>query len=96
MLTIRELDNKLIEVEGLINNRPCTYQTADLEGKPLTPNHLIHGHRLPMIGNINYDNNGDFDDKDVNKRMHVLRVKFEHVWKRRSIPCWPSKILLHN
>ena len=34
-LTFRELDNMLIEVEGMINNRPLTYQTADLEEESL-------------------------------------------------------------
>ena len=83
-LTFRELENILIEVEGRINNRPLTYQTADLEEEPLTPNHMIHGHRLTMIGDVKHDNDADFDDKNVNKRMQFLRAKLEHVWNRWS------------
>ncbi len=81
-LTFRELENMLIEVEGMINNRPLTYQTADLEEEPLTPNHMIHGHRLSMIGDVKHDNDADFDDRNVNKRMQFLRSKLEHVWSR--------------
>ena len=83
-LTFRELENILIEVEGRINNRPLTYQTADLEEEPLTPNHMIHGHRLTMIGDVKHDNDADFDDKNVNKRMQFLRANLAHVWNRWS------------
>ena len=31
----------MIQVEGLMNNRPLTYQTDELENDSLTPNHLI-------------------------------------------------------
>ena len=79
-LTFRELENMLIKMEGMINNRPLTYQTADLEEEPLTSNHMIHGHRLTMIGDVKHDNDADFDDKNVNKRMQFLRAKLEHVW----------------
>ncbi|XP_065064762.1 uncharacterized protein LOC135690986 [Rhopilema esculentum] len=88
-LTFRELENMLIEVEGMINNRPLTYQTSDLEEEPFTPNHMIHGHRLAMIGNVKHDNDADFDDKNVNKRMKFLRAKLEHVWYR-----WLKEYLL--
>ena len=83
-LTFRELENMLIEVEGMINNRPLTYQTVDLEEEPLTPNHMIHGHRLAMIGDVKHDNDAAFDDKNVNRRMQFLRAKLAHVWKRWS------------
>ncbi|XP_065069032.1 uncharacterized protein LOC135694282 [Rhopilema esculentum] len=88
-LTFRELENILIEVEGMTNNRPLTYQTSDLEEEPLTPNHMIHGHRLAMIGDVKHDNDADFDDKNVNKRMKFLRAKLEHVWNR-----WSKEYLL--
>ena len=73
--TFRELENMLIEVEGMIDNRPLTYQTAHLVEEPLTPNHMIHDHRLAMIGDVKHDNDADFDDKNVNKRMQFLRAK---------------------
>ena len=45
---------------------------------------MIHGHRLTMIGDVKHDNDADFDDKNVNKRMQFLRAKLEHVWNRWS------------
>ena len=49
-LSFREVETLLIQVEGLMNNRPLTYQTDELEDEPLTPNHhMIFGYALPNI-----------------------------------------------
>ena len=39
---------------------------------------------ITMIGDVKHDNDADFDDKNVNKRMQFLRAKLEHVWNRWS------------
>ena len=46
-LRFRELETILIQVEGVLNNRPLTYQGEDLEEEVITPNHLIYGAALP-------------------------------------------------
>eukprot|EP00112_Aurelia_sp_Birch-Aquarium-sp1_P001965 Seg1216.2 transcript_id=Seg1216.2/GoldUCD/mRNA.D3Y31 product="hypothetical protein" protein_id=Seg1216.2/GoldUCD/D3Y31 len=40
-------------------------------------------------GDVKHDNDADFDDKNVNKRMQFLRAKLEHVWNR-----WSKEYLL--
>eukprot|EP00112_Aurelia_sp_Birch-Aquarium-sp1_P003201 Seg1357.1 transcript_id=Seg1357.1/GoldUCD/mRNA.D3Y31 product="hypothetical protein" protein_id=Seg1357.1/GoldUCD/D3Y31 len=45
-LTFQELSRLMLDVEFSLNNRPLTYQGADLEMEPLTPNHLIYGRRM--------------------------------------------------
>ena len=43
-VTDEELMTAFTEAEGLINSRPLTHQSADLEDDiPPTSNHLIHG-----------------------------------------------------
>ena len=50
---------------------------------------MIHGHRLAMKGDVKHDKDADFDDRNVNKRMKLLRAKLEHVWNR-----WSKEYLL--
>ena len=41
-LTFPELQEVLLDIEFLLNNRPLTYQGEGLENETLKPNHLIH------------------------------------------------------
>eukprot|EP00794_Sanderia_malayensis_P016438 gene16438-18073_t len=72
------------QIEGLINNRPLTYQTDELEDTPITPNHMIFGYALPTIA-------GDLseiidDDEDylsmVNKRLKYIATIKANMWRR--------------
>ena len=74
----------LIQVEGLMNNRPLTYQTDELKDEPLTPNHMIFGYALPNIASdITKEVN---DDKEysatVNKRLKSVATVKAHLWRR--------------
>ena len=71
-LRFRELETILIQVEGVLNNRPLTYQGEDLEEKVVTPNHLIYGAALPTIAE--HDSDSD-EEIPLNKRVR-------HLWKR--------------
>lgn len=40
----------VVEVEAILNDRPMTHVSPDLEdAKPLTPAHLLHGHRITSL-----------------------------------------------
>lgn len=45
-LTYDELTTLVIEVEAVVNSRPLTYVSTDDFEQPLTPAHLLTGHRL--------------------------------------------------
>ena len=83
-LSFREVETLLIQVEGLMNNRPLTYQTEELDDDPLTPNHMMLGYALP---NIASDMNTETDDEEdylatVNKRLKYISSEKAHLWKR--------------
>ncbi len=83
-LSFREVETLLIQVEGLMNYRPLTYQTDELEDDPLTPNHMMFGYALP---NIASDKNAEIDDDEdylaaVNKRLKYISSIKAHLWKR--------------
>ena len=74
----------LIQVEGLMNNRPLTYQTDELEDGPSTPNHMIFCYALP---NIASDITKEVDDDEeysatVNKRLKYVATVKAHLWRR--------------
>jgi len=44
------LQTLVIEVEAILNDRPLTHVSSDLEdAEPLTPAHLLHGHRITSL-----------------------------------------------
>eukprot|EP00794_Sanderia_malayensis_P019641 gene19643-21585_t len=83
----RELETMLIMVEGMLNNRPLTYQTEELDLEIITPNHLIFGHALPIIGDHDEDSE---EDVVFTKRMKYLESKKNHIWTR-----WMKEYILN-
>ena len=74
----------MCEVEGIINSRPITHVSSDInEPEPLTPNHLLllRGYdSLPW---------GDFFDGEMyRKRWKLVQVLVDAFWKR-----WTSEYL---
>ena len=85
-LTLDELTTAVTEVEMIVNSRPLTYfSTEDVE-EPVTPSHLIAGHRLMSLPDGPYHT--DMDDivgtshSDLTKRLMHLNNVLEHFWKR--------------
>ena len=83
-LSFREVKTLLMQVNGLMNNSPLTYQTYELEDDPLTSNHMMFGYALP---NIASDINTEIDDDEnylatVNKRLKYISSVKAHLWKR--------------
>ena len=68
-LSLDELNTVIIEVEGIVNNRPLTYIDNEDFNEPITPNHLIIGQRLSTL-----DDQQSVADEDIampnSKRVH--------------------------
>ena len=70
-LRFRELETMLIQVEGVLNNRPLTYQGQDLEEEVITLNHLIYGAALPTTAEHDSDS---LEEIPLNKRVRYLQT----------------------
>ena len=84
-LTFRDLEVILIKAESILNNRPLTYQSEELEKQALTPNHLIYGDKLATMPTVPED---CFSDDIIWKRKLYVEEKLNHVWSR-----WSSEYL---
>jgi hypothetical protein len=78
-VTDEELVTICTGVEGLLNSRPLTYQSADpRDDVPLTPNHFIHGQ---MGGNFAPEN-VDTTQFNPRKRWRKVQELISRVWDR--------------
>ena len=73
------------EVEMILNSRPISYvSTEDIE-KPLTPSHLLVGHRILGLPDSHYyedqDDNTDMSPDHLSRRMKHLNQTLDHFWK---------------
>jgi hypothetical protein len=69
-LTKNQLAVILVEIEGIVNNRPLCVVSDDTEDfLPITPMELVNGRKLEQL-------------PDPNVRNNV--TKFQHLWKRRQ------------
>ena len=48
-ISFKEFEGSLLDIEAILHNRPLTYLEEEFGPETLTPNHLIHGHHIPMI-----------------------------------------------
>ena len=80
-LHYEELNTVLCEIESVINSRPLTYVSDDIDSEPITPSHLLHGR---TITNVNRESkpvvqlNGD----DIRNRLKYLENVMRHYWNR--------------
>ena len=83
-LTYDELYTILVEVECTVNSHPLTYVSTDeLEVEPLTPSHLLCGHRIQSLPQVILDNDGSFNEKEIlTQRMKYINCLLTHFWKR--------------
>ena len=86
-LSYDELSTVLTEVEATLNSRPLTYVSLEDLDEPLTPSHLLVGHRLKNLP----DHSICHDDPEyvpqssapvLSKRMKHLSQVLDHFWKR--------------
>ena len=84
-----ELNTLVVEVESLINSRPLTYIYDDEESisHPLTPSHLISGHRISAMPNDEYFEIMSTHNTLTRRQRHhkQLLQQFSKQWKREYL-----------
>ena len=61
----------LVEVEAVLNSRPLTYVAMDDLDEPLTPSHLLTGHRiLSLPDNPKLNGNDEDEDEEFSPSGH--------------------------
>ncbi|XP_068203541.1 uncharacterized protein [Palaemon carinicauda] len=88
-LSFSELSCVVTELEAIINDRPLSYTSGDLDQLDiLAPNHLILGRRLRSFPREVIDWKDETKDplyggnKDVGKRFLYITKKCDDLWKR--------------
>ncbi|XP_065063348.1 uncharacterized protein LOC135689914 [Rhopilema esculentum] len=89
-LTFDELYTVLLEVEATLNSRPLTYIYDEVEVYPLTPFHLMYGHRLSQLADDLDINDLDLEESSsaYSKRFCYLIKKLSHFagrWRREYL-----------
>ena len=89
-----EMHTAIVEIEAVINSRPLTFLNSDNTEEPLTPSHLLMGHRiLSLPDNLTYfapeDENFEVTDESLQRRAKHLNSVLNHFWKR-----WSKEYLL--
>ena len=65
-VTFQILETVVVEVEGMLNDRPLTYVSSNIpDSKPLTPAHLIYGRRNLSVSH-------SVEDPDEDKQPSYL------------------------
>ena len=88
--TLESLRTLVTEVEAVLNNRPITYSSPDVDDPcPITPAHLLYGR--PIVTLPHYDVTTDeitdptySDDTEVRRRAKAQAAILNHFWSRWS------------
>ena len=87
-----ELLTALIEIEMVLNSHPLSFISSNDLQEPLTPSHLLVGHRLLSLPSCNYledfHYNKTVQSVNLNKRMVYFDNLLNQFWKR-----WQSEYL---
>ena len=88
------LQTLVVEVEAILNDRPLTHVSSDFDDpEPLTPAHLLHGHRIVSLPHEEVEE-WDLDDPtfgnstDVNRQaqLHAFLLKqFHSRWRHEYL-----------
>ena len=82
-LSWNELEEILLDIEIVLNNRPLSYVESDIQMPILTPNDL-----MMVRPNLIPESAADEEDNDLRKRMKYLQRCKDGWWKR-----WSSEYL---
>ena len=78
-LTVKELEEVILDIEVNLNNRPLTYLEEDIEYPVLTPNILIHGQKVNVLEEVLEE---DTSTTELRKRYrYIVRCK-NAAWER--------------
>ena len=82
-LSWKELEEMLLDIEIVLNNRPLSYVESDIQMPILTPNSL-----MMVEPNLIPESVADEEDSDLRQRMKYLQRYKDAWWKR-----WSSEYL---
>ena len=87
LLSVSDLETLVVQIECRLNDRPITYVSSDInDPQPLTPSHLISGHRLTQFPNLVDEDcmlDPTFGDENHIGRLFRLRTKvLQSFWDR--------------
>lgn len=80
-----ELSTLITETEAALNSRPLTFVSVDDMKEPLSPSHLICGHRvlsLPDVRVPEVDEEYGAAPEGLSRRARHLQLTFGRFWKR--------------
>ena len=89
-VSLAVLQTLVVEVEAILNDRPLTHVSSDLgDAEPLTPAHLLHGHRITSLPHTVVDEQDLMDPTygcatDVSQRAQrqaFLLNQFQARWR---------------
>ena len=89
-ITLPELQTIIVEIEAILNDRPLTYVSTDIDDEEaLTPSHLLYGRRITSLPHEKVDDE-EINDPDYGnsneitkraKRQALLLQHFRNRWK---------------
>ena len=92
--TLSTLQTVIVEIEGILNDRPLTYISSDIKDpEPLTPAHLLYGRRIVPLPYHRVEED-ELDDPEfggtstIMKRAKVQALMLKHFWTH-----WKSEYL---
>ena len=86
IITDPQLLTVLTEVENIVNSRPLTHVSTDIDDlEAITPNHLLLGKHLNWGAIINTDSQDVFSRKKW-KQVQGIRTMFWDRWRKEYLP----------
>jgi len=75
-ISLTVLQTLVVEVEAVLNDRPLTHVSSDLnDTEPLTPAHLLHGHRIMSLPH-EYVEEQDLNDPTYGNNTDISHKHF--------------------
>lgn len=85
-LTDQQLHTLLTEVERILNSRPLTHLSDDIDDlEPLTPNHILLGLHRQWSFICDIDEN-DLTSRKKYRQVQALALEFWRRWRREFLP----------
>jgi len=87
-VTLTVLQTLVTEVEAILNDRPITYVSSELDDlQPLTPSHLLHGRQITslpheQVSERELDDPTYGDSSDVTRRARLQAALLNQFWSR--------------
>jgi len=85
--TLDSLQTQIVEIEGILNNRPLTTVPTDFtDPDPITPAHLLYGRKIVCVPyHVTLEDiftDPDFRDADIKLRAKKQAALLQHFWTR--------------